>query len=156
MSPDDHPVLFRRAGSAIDRRVLREFAAVLREAVTAGRPFACLVTDDSELRRLNRRFLGHDYPTDVLSFPSGGHRELGEIAISIDRAIEQAKEFGHTLDDEIRILMLHGVLHLLGMDHETDAGSMARIEKRWRKKLGLPQSLIERAVIERAVIERTP
>ena len=57
----------------------------------------------------------------------------------------QAREFGHSLSDEIRILMLHGVLHLLGMDHETDRGEMARAEARWRKKLNLPASLIARA-----------
>ena len=70
---------------------------------------------------------------------------LGEIAISADRAAEQAREFGHSRLDEIRILMLHGVLHLLGMDHETDRGRMARAEARWRRKLDLPTGLIARA-----------
>jgi probable rRNA maturation factor len=153
MSPDDHPVLFRRAGGVLDRRGVRAFAAVLRQDLTAGKPFTCLITGDSELRRLNRQFLDRDYPADVLSFPSASTRELGEIAISIDRAAEQARQLGHSVDDEVRILMLHGVLHLLGMDHEIDEGSMARIEKRWRKKLGLPEGLIERAG---ALIKRTP
>jgi probable rRNA maturation factor len=67
------------------------------------------------------------------------------MAISADRALEQATAFGHGVGDEIRILMLHGVLHLLGYDHETDNGEMARVEARWRKTLGLPLSLIERA-----------
>ena len=66
------------------------------------------------------------------------------MAISVARARAQARQFGHTTEDELRILMLHGVLHLLGMDHETDGGRMARAEKRWRRELGLPNGLIER------------
>jgi len=144
MSPDDHPVLFRRAGDFIDRRGARQFADLLRKDLTGGKPFTCLITDDAELQRLNRGFLGRDYPTDVLSFPSGTQTDLGEIAISTGRAAHQARQFGHSVDEEIRVLMLHGVLHLLGMDHESDTGTMARLEKRWRKKLGLQPGLIER------------
>jgi probable rRNA maturation factor len=69
---------------------------------------------------------------------------LGDIAISLARARRQAREFGHTTQQEIRVLMLHGVLHLLGLDHESDHGNMARAEKRWRARLGLPNGLIER------------
>jgi probable rRNA maturation factor len=69
---------------------------------------------------------------------------LGDIAISIDRARAQAREFGHAVDDEICILILHGVLHLMGMDHERDGGDMARAEAEWRRKLRLPSALIER------------
>jgi probable rRNA maturation factor len=143
MSSDDNIVLFRRAPAELDRRGLERFARVLREEVARGAGFECLVTDDRELRRLNREFLGKDYPTDVLSFPEDGAR-LGEIAISAQRAREQAAAYGHTVHDEIRILMLHGVLHLTGMDHETDRGRMARAEAAWRKRLGLPAGLIER------------
>ena len=71
---------------------------------------------------------------------------LGDIAISIQRARTQAREYHHAPEDEIRILMLHGVLHLLGMDHESDSGQMKRTETRWRRKLGLPAGLIERGV----------
>ena len=96
---------------------------------------------------------GEGLATDVLSFPSeiaadkiaGGTESLGDIAISIERARAQAREWRHSTEDEIRILMLHGVLHLMGMDHETDAGRMKRAEIRWRRKLGLPVGLIERA-----------
>src|SRR5207253_1834332 len=110
------------------------FARTLQTDVTGGREFVCLVTGDRELRRLNREFLGKDYATDVLSFPSGRRDgALGEMAISIDRAREQASAFGHTVEDEIRVLMLHGALHLMGMDHETDGGRMARAETRWRR-----------------------
>jgi probable rRNA maturation factor len=149
MPEEDSPVLFLRARPGLDRRALRQFARELLETVTKGRSFQCLVADDKELLRLNRQFLGKDYPTDVLSFPAaegdpGQAEELGELAISSDRAFEQAGEFGHTPEDEIRILMLHGVLHLLGMDHEQDRGRMAREETKLRKRLGLPTGLIER------------
>jgi len=70
---------------------------------------------------------------------------MGDIAVSAGRARAQAREYGHTIEQEIQILMLHGLLHLLGMDHETDGGRMARAEKRWRGALGLPNGLIERA-----------
>ncbi len=153
MSADGHLVLFRRAPLEARRAGLEAFAQTLREHVAGGREFRCLITDDRELRRLNRQFLGKDYPTDVLSFPEPpppGRRKaspggfLGELAVSAHRAREQAAEFGHVLGEEIRILMLHGVLHLLGMDHETDRGRMARAETAWRKKFGLPRGLIER------------
>jgi probable rRNA maturation factor len=110
-----------------------------------GRPFTCLIAGDRTLRRLNREYLGHDYTTDVLSFPSGDRPFLGDLAISADRADLQAKAHRHSLLDEIRILMLHGVLHLLGYDHENDRGKMARAERKWRGAFSLPTSLIERA-----------
>lgn len=140
------PVLiFSARPAGLDRRALREFAATLCAEVLAGSGFTCLFTGDRRLRELNRQFLGHDYATDVLSFPSpspGGG--LGEIAISIARAREQALTHGHSLEDELRILMLHGVLHLAGHDHESDRGAMRRLESRWRERLGLPHGLIER------------
>src|SRR5450432_2352939 len=137
MSPSpDHPVLFRRVPAGLRRRPLQDFARALRAGVARGREFHCLITDDRELRRLNRQFRGADYATDVLSFPAeDGAALLGELAISANRAAVQAREFGHSRFDEIRILMLHGVLHLIGMDHEADSGRMARAEARWRRKL---------------------
>ena len=123
---------------------MSDFARDLSRAATAGRPFDCLITGDAELHRLNRTFLGNDYPTDVHSFPNGD--ALGEIAISAERAAAQAHSFGHSLLDEIRILMLQGLLHLSGMDHEKDRGEMARAEAHWRSKFGLPQNLIARTV----------
>jgi len=133
-----------------------KFARALQRDVSRGRAFDTLITGDTELRRLNRDFRGKDYATDVLSFPAAETGFLGDIAISLGRARAQAREFGHPVEQEVQILMLHGVLHLLGHDHETDSGAMARAEKRWRSKLGLPNGLIERAVIKRAVIERVP
>jgi len=97
------------------------------------------------MRRLNRDFLKKDYPTDVLSFPSRQTLGfLGDIAISFPHALRQAAEYGHNAGQEIEILMLHGVLHLLGMDHEKDRGRMARAENQWRVALGLPGGLIAR------------
>jgi probable rRNA maturation factor len=144
MSASDDLVLFRRAPTGLKRPALKEFARALRDLIANGREFHCLISDDRELRRLNRQFLGADYATDVLSFPLNDNGLLGELAISADRAAAQAREFGHSHLDEIRILMLHGVLHLVGMDHETDRGAMARAEARWRKKLNLPVGLIGR------------
>jgi probable rRNA maturation factor len=153
MPGEESPLVFLRAPRALKRRALRAFAATLRQEVAGGRAFGCLLTDDRELQRLNREFLGKDYPTDVLSFPEGqdgpapGFDTCGEMAISVNRAAEQARERGHSLEQEIEILMLHGVLHLLGMDHETDRGRMARAERRWRKQLGLSEGLIERTIL---------
>jgi probable rRNA maturation factor len=145
MSPDGSTFLFRSAPRGLDRKRLRLFQQTLTTLVTKGRDFTCLLTSDAELRRLNATFLGHDYATDVLSFPSvEGDESLGELAISAPRAKTQAAEFGHPIETEIEILMLHGTLHLMGHDHETDKGAMRRLESRWRAKLGLPAGLIER------------
>ena len=144
MSPDDIPLLvptpFRYRNTA-----LREFHAELIRRITRGRVFACMITDDAELKRLNKRFLGKNYATDVLSFPSEGTDDTcGDLAISLNRAKAQAAEHSHSVENELRILMLHGALHLAGYDHETDKGEMRQTETRWRKRLGLPTGLIER------------
>jgi len=107
--------------------------------------FCCLITSDDELRRLNRDFRQKDAETDVLAFPAADPNGfLGEIAISYPRALEQASDYRLDVQHEIGILMLHGLLHLLGMDHETDRGRMALAERKWRVALGLPSGLIER------------
>ena len=138
------PAALRLSGAG--KRSVREFARMLDERVAGGRGFECLLAGDEELTRLNRDFLQHDYPTDVLSFPSGKKSgPLGELAISLDRAAAQAREFGHSTVDEIRILLLHGVLHLIGLDHERDKGRMARAERKWRAEFDLPENLIARS-----------
>jgi len=142
-SPEGSTVTFRRAPVDVRPRAIENFARKLQRDVAKGARFDCLVTGDADLRRLNGQFRGKDYPTDVLSFP-GEDGHLGDLAISVVRARAQAREFGHSTEDELRILMLHGVLHLLGMDHEADSGRMARAERRWRRVLGLPNGLIER------------
>jgi probable rRNA maturation factor len=144
-SPDGSTVTFRRTPPDFRRRSVERFARRLALEVAKGQPFACLITGDADLRRLNREFRGLDYPTDVLSFPAAPPAaHLGDLAISLARARAQAREFRHSVEQEVGILMLHGLLHLLGYDHETDRGQMARAEKRWRTQLGLATSLIER------------
>lgn len=93
---------------------------------------------DRTIRNLNRQFRGFDKATDVLSFPSDPESdELGEIAISVETAARQAKENGLTLNGEISQLILHGLLHLTGYDHETDKGEMNRRELKLRRRLGI-------------------
>ena len=152
MSPSDPPlaisdplVAFVRAPADFDRARIENFARTLRQRVARGKTFACRITGDAELRRLNHAYLGHDYATDVLSFPCADTAFLGDLAISRQRAAAQAQRFGHDVHQEIEVLMLHGLLHLLGHDHETDDGRMARAEARWRRTLALPGGLIERA-----------
>jgi|SRR5579872_258553 len=145
MTPSDSSVVFRSTLPGLTRQSLERFARVLQHRLLVGHGFCCLIADDSELRRLNREFRHSDTVTDVLSFPSGAANGfLGDVAISADRAAAQAVQHGHGVDAEIRILMLHGALHLAGMDHERDRGEMARAETKWRKIFGLPTGLIER------------
>jgi probable rRNA maturation factor len=122
----------------------------LREAQLAvglkGEVSVLLTTDDG-IRALNRRFRKKNKATDVLSFPvEAGFGLAGDLAISVDTAARQAAEQGHRLSVELRVLMLHGLLHLAGYDHESDNGMMAKVERRLRAKLRLPQGLIERVV----------
>ena len=151
MTPSGSTVLFGAIPvplrlSAVEKRALGQFVDALCRRVAGMRPFVCLLADDAHLRRLNLTFLNHDYATDVLAFPAlSDSNQLGEIAISMERAAAQAAEFGHACLDEVRILMLHGVLHLIGLDHETGDGKMAREEKRWRAEFSLPETLIARA-----------
>ena len=101
-----------------------------------------LVTGNARVQELNRRFRRKNKPTDVLSFPG---TEGGDIAISAEIALQNARRYGHRRLDELKILVLHGMLHLAGYDHERDNGIMAAREARLRARLGLPASLIERA-----------
>src|SRR5438270_7979467 len=139
-SPEGSSVTFRRTPTDVRPRAIQSFARKLEREVARGRVFDTLIAGDAELRRLNRGFRGKDYATDVLSFPVRHTPEssLGDLAISAARARAQARAFGHSTEDEIRILMLHGLLHLMGLDHEADGGAMARAEERWRARLKLP------------------
>ncbi len=112
-----------------------------------------LLAGDRTLRRLNREYRGKDKATDVLSFPSYGFAPAaaeigdghgGDLAISLETAKRQAEEQGHSLRDEVRVLLLHGLLHLSGMDHEVDGGEMRAREGELRVRLGLPVGLIDR------------
>jgi probable rRNA maturation factor len=125
-------------------RFLRDAQSVVRLRGTA----TVLLTTDKAIRQLNKQFRGIDKATDVLSFPAVAVISgiAGDIAISVPTALRQAREHGHPLGVEIRVLMLHGLLHLAGYDHETDGGRMAKREKVLRGRLGLPQGLIERSL----------
>jgi len=105
-----------------------------------------ILTDDNEIQELNRLHRQKDKPTDVLSFPLENipGMPLGSIVISIDTAKKGAEEFGHSIEDEIKLLFIHGLLHLLGYDHEIDNGEMREKEKEVIEKFNLPKSLIIR------------
>ncbi len=131
-------------------RALARFLAQAQAAVRLRGKVSVLFTTDAEIRRLNRQFRGLNKATDVLSFPAGGPAAdgmAGDLAISVPIARRQGAEHGHALGVELKVLMLHGLLHLAGYDHESDTGQMARRERVLRGKLGLPQGLIERVAI---------
>lgn len=134
--------------SAFTRRGLETFLSEATRVTELTGTVAVLLTGDAEIRQLNRRFRHKDKATDVLSFPAGdgaGRARLaGDLAISVETAAREAERRGHALDVELRVLLLHGLLHLAGYDHETDDGRMARRENLLRKKLGLAEGLIAR------------
>lgn len=132
-------VLNRQRRQRIDaarlRRVVRNAGRTLR----ASGEVSVVLAGDGLLRRLNRQYRGKDRPTDVLSFPgAGGEEGLGDVVISVPTAARNARRQGHTVQRELDILALHGFLHVLGHDHETDDGTMDRLEERLRRDLGTP------------------
>ena len=108
-----------------------------------------MVTHSREMRSLNSRFRGKNYATDVLSFAPAAldHGFAGEVAVSLDIAVRNARSLGHSLGQEVQILVLHGILHLAGYDHDDDQGEMADKEQRLRRRWKLPTGLIERVQI---------
>jgi probable rRNA maturation factor len=142
-------VIMRKRLASVNPRMLAQFAGSARRAAGLHGRVDVLITSSTEMRGLNLRFRGKDAPTDVLSFPSQSDATpsaAGDIAISADIARANAARLGHSVGDEIKVLILHGVLHLAGYDHETDGGRMARKERKLRRELRLPESLIERTV----------
>ena len=135
-------ILNRQRGRRVDTRALSSFIARLASRMPAGTGDSlgvCLVSDE-RMQRYNREFRCVDRPTDVLAFPWGeptraAEHHLGDIVISIPRAADQANGAGHDLDREIRLLLIHGYLHLLGYDHETDDGAMMRTQRRLVRSL---------------------
>jgi probable rRNA maturation factor len=126
---------------------LRRFVTAARRSVRLRGDVSLLLTSSHRMRALNRSFRGKDKATDVLSFPAVdvvASTFAGDLAISVDIAAANARRLGHSTEDEIRVLILHGLLHLAGYDHETDGGEMALRESRLRTKLGLPVGLIAR------------
>ena len=130
-------------GQAASTRGLGPWLTKIAPAAAKGDLSVALVSD-RRMRALNRQFRGKDYATDVLSFPSEERGFMGDIVIAAGISKRQAHEAGHTIQMELRVLALHGLLHLLGYDHDDDDGKMARAEARLRKKAGLPEGLIER------------
>lgn len=132
----------------LSRAGLQRYLALAQAQVGVQGAVDVLLADDRTLRRLNREFRGKNKATDVLSFPAPAEMagmHAGDLAISLETAARQAGEHGHTLRDEVRVLLLHGLLHLHGMDHEVDAGEMAAREAELRRALRLPHGLIARA-----------
>jgi len=132
-NPDNHP---------LNLSLLESIAATLTQ-----RDIELVICDDTAIRTLNRQHRQIDKATDVLSFPLEGdlpHQPLGTIVISHDHVQRKADELGHALGDEYALLFVHGLLHLLGMDHETDGGEMREQEHALIHRFGLPESLIVR------------
>lgn len=142
-----------RAARLPSARTLAQFLFEAQAAVRLRGEVSVLLTTDKKIRELNSHFRGKNKATDVLSFPAeqnlgnGPEKLAGDLAISVPVARRQAVEQGHTVGVEIKVLMLHGLLHLAGYDHETDNGQMARRERLLRARLGLPQGLIERVAV---------
>jgi probable rRNA maturation factor len=139
-------------------RTLARFLSAAQAAVRLRGQVTVLLTTDAAIRKLNRQFRGKDKATDVLSFPAegiGAQGMAGDLAISVTTALSQAKGQGHSLSTEIKVLILHGLLHLAGYDHEVDDGKMARRELLLRAKLKLPQGLIERTETKPAAKKST-
>lgn len=138
-------VIIQKRVAGLTELALARFVARARQAAAKG--FVnVLLTTSAEMKSLNRRFRGKDRPTDVLAFPGDAAQKqsAGEIAISAEIATKNARDLGHSPAEEVKILVLHGILHLRGYDHECDNGKMARREKQLRAKLHLPLGLIER------------
>ena len=131
---------------AQQKPALTRFLNRARLAVGLAGSVEVLLTSDSEIKRLNKAFRGKNKATDVLSFPAPAELPdlCGDLAVSLDTAARQANEHGHTLSLEIKILLLHGLLHLAGEDHEADHGEMAAREIELRRRFKLPATLIER------------
>jgi probable rRNA maturation factor len=142
-------VIFRKRVPDVAELALNRFVARARRVARLPGAVNVMITSSAEMKSLNRRFRGKDKPTDVLSFPAEPEQQrhfAGEIAISAEIAAQSAHALGHTTVAEIKILILHGLLHLRGYDHECDNGAMARREKQLRAELRLPLGLIERTI----------
>ena len=141
-------IIVRKNVAGLSEIALARFVTRARLAARLHGAVNVLLTSNSELRALNSRFRGKDRPTDVLSFPPVfglGNAFAGDVAISAEMAAHNARRLGHSPAEEVEILVLHGLLHLAGYDHERDHGEMARTEERLRRALHLPAGLIDRS-----------
>jgi probable rRNA maturation factor len=137
-------IILEHEDEDIRERALALFAGKARRAVRLRGDVSIRITSSLEMRELNRRFRKKSQPTDVLSFPSSLPRLAGDIAISSEIAASNAAQLGHSTETELKILILHGLLHLAGYDHEADHGEMLARETKLRQQLKLPVGLIER------------
>jgi probable rRNA maturation factor len=148
----------KSAVRTLGKRDLNRFLACVLEALGLEGEVSVLLTGDEKIRAFNLQFRGVDKPTDVLSFPAlpgtanGNH--CGDLAISLETAAAQAADQGHTLQIEVKVLILHGLLHLAGYDHEQDHGQMRRRETVLRKRFALPAGLVERTRSGRPPVKR--
>ena len=149
-------VTIEKRNAELSARALTLFTGRAQRAAGLRGEVNILITDNVAMRDLNGRFRKKSRPTDVLSFPAptngadgGAHKLVGDIAISAEIAAQNAQRLGHSLADELKVLILHGVLHLAGYDHETDNGEMAAKEEHLRRALRLARSLTERAKPEK-------
>ncbi len=150
-APSNRPATIDRKARVPSARTLNQFVREAQAAVRLRGQVSVLLTTDRKIRLLNRQFRGKDKATDVLSFPAEPlvqkqERIAGDLAVSVPMALRQAREQGHALSNELKILILHGLLHLAGYDHEHDDGQMVRRERQLRARLGLSQGLIERSI----------
>jgi probable rRNA maturation factor len=136
-------IILETAINGISRQTLARFATRARELAGVSGEVAVLITSSQQIQQLNRRFRGKNKPTDVLSFP---REDGGDIAISAEIAQSNAQRFRHSTAAEIKVLILHGMLHLAGYDHEADNGRMQKREAKLRAQLRLPASLIQRSL----------
>jgi probable rRNA maturation factor len=147
-------VILQKNVVGLNEGTLERFVLRARKAASLRGQVNVLITSSTAMRSLNRQFRSLNKATDVLSFPveSGvsesrkQRKPAGDVAISADIALENAARLGHSVTEEIKILVLHGILHLAGLDHERDNGEMARKEATLRRALGLPAALIERVL----------
>jgi probable rRNA maturation factor len=155
-------ILERRKTKDLSRLALARFANKAQRAAGLSGEVNILLTGDSEIQRLNLQFRRKDKPTDVLSFPAVSSPlptkatpAGGDIAISLQTARVQASGIGHDLLTEVKVLILHGMLHLAGHDHECDRGQMRKLEQKLRAELKLPSGLIERTAPASTTRRRT-
>ena len=144
-------IILKRRAPGVSEPRLEMFATQACRVLGIRGAVTVLIAGNRELEALNQRFNGKRHPTDVLSFPAPAFTPdfAGDIAISLDIATHNARALRHSVADELRVLILHGILHLAGYDHESDHGEMARKELTLRKRLLLPASLIERTAPKR-------
>jgi len=144
---DTEVLLLAFKPDGVNERALARFAGKAQRAVGLGGAVCIRIASSAELRELNRKYRRKDEPTDVLSFelPSRQAKLAGDLAISAEIAAANAAELGHSTETELKILILHGLLHLAGYDHESDNGAMRARESELRMQLKLPVGLIERA-----------